>query len=106
VSRDSREGRRDALFVALRGERFDGHDFIGPGLEAAALLVERVVDDPRPQVVVADTLVALAELATAWRARCAARVVALTGSNGKTTTKEMLRAILAPIGRCTRPRAT
>lgn len=98
LSRDSREGRSDALFVALRGERFDGHDFIGPELQAAALLVERVVDDPRPQVVVADTLAALAELATAWRARCAARVVALTGSNGKTTTKEMLRAILAPIG--------
>jgi UDP-N-acetylmuramoyl-tripeptide--D-alanyl-D-alanine ligase len=98
VSRDSREGRRDALFVALRGERFDGHDFIGPDLEAAALLVERVVDDPRPQVVVADTMTALAELASAWRARCAARVVALTGSNGKTTTKEMLRAILAPVG--------
>jgi UDP-N-acetylmuramoyl-tripeptide--D-alanyl-D-alanine ligase len=98
VIRDSREGRRDALFVALRGERFDGHDFIGPELEAAALLVERVVDDPRPQVVVADTMVALAELASAWRARCAARVVALTGSNGKTTTKEMLRTILASIG--------
>jgi UDP-N-acetylmuramoyl-tripeptide--D-alanyl-D-alanine ligase len=98
VSRDSREGRSDALFVALRGERFDGHDFIGPELEAAALLVERVVNDPRPQVVVADTMVALAELATAWRVRCAARVAALTGSNGKTTTKEMLRAILAPIG--------
>ncbi len=99
VSRDSREHRPQALFVALRGERFDGHDFIKPELAAAALLVERAVDDPRPQIVVSDTLAALARLASAWRQRCRARVIALTGSNGKTTTKEMLRAILARAGR-------
>jgi len=99
VSRDSREQRPQALFVALRGERFDGHDFIKPGLAAAALLVERAVDDPRPQIVVSDTLEALARLASGWRQRCRARVIALTGSNGKTTTKEMLRAILTRAGR-------
>jgi UDP-N-acetylmuramoyl-tripeptide--D-alanyl-D-alanine ligase len=98
VNTDSRKTLRQSLFVALRGERFDGHDFIGPDLEAAALLVERVVDDPRPQVVVSDTLEALAQLASAWRSRSPARVVALTGSNGKTTTKEMLRAVLARAG--------
>ncbi len=98
VNTDSRKTLEQSLFVALRGERFDGHDFIGPDLEAAALLVERVVDDPRPQVVVSDTLEALAQLASAWRDRSGARVVALTGSNGKTTTKEMLRAILARAG--------
>ena len=99
VSRDSRERRPQALFVALRGDRFDGHDFIKPGLAAAALLVERKVNDARPQIVVEDTLAALARLASAWRERCSARVIALTGSNGKTTTKEMLRAILARVGR-------
>jgi UDP-N-acetylmuramoyl-tripeptide--D-alanyl-D-alanine ligase len=99
VSRDSREHRSQALFVALRGERFDGHDFIKPELAAAALLVERDVDDPRPQIVVGDTLAGLARLANAWRLRCRARVIALTGSNGKTTTKEMLRSILARAGR-------
>ncbi|MFO8003975.1 UDP-N-acetylmuramoyl-tripeptide--D-alanyl-D-alanine ligase [Thioalkalivibrio sp.] len=98
VNTDSRKTLPQALFVALRGDRFDGHDFIGPGLTAAALLVERVVDDPRPQVVVGNTLEALAQLASAWRARSPARVVALTGSNGKTTTKEMLRAILLRAG--------
>jgi UDP-N-acetylmuramoyl-tripeptide--D-alanyl-D-alanine ligase len=98
VNTDSRKSLPQALFVALRGDRFDGHDFIGPELNAAALLVERVVDDPRPQVVVNDTLAALAQLASAWRARSPARVVALTGSNGKTTTKEMLRAVLVRAG--------
>jgi UDP-N-acetylmuramoyl-tripeptide--D-alanyl-D-alanine ligase len=98
VNTDSRKALPQALFVALRGDRFDGHDFIGPELNAAALLVERVVDDPRPQVVVSDTLAALAQLASAWRARSPARVVALTGSNGKTTTKEMLRAVLVRAG--------
>lgn len=98
VNTDSRKNLEGALFVALRGERFDGHDFIGPSLAAAALLVEKVVDDPRPQVVVADVLEALAALANAWRGRSPAKVVALTGSNGKTTTKEMLRAILSRVG--------
>jgi len=98
VNTDSRKTLPQALFVALRGDRFDGHDFIGPELNAAALLVERVVDDPRPQVVVSNTLAALAQLASAWRARSLARVVALTGSNGKTTTKEMLRAVLVRAG--------
>ena len=98
VNTDSRKALPQALFVALRGDRFDGHDFIGPELNAAALLVERVVDDPRPQVVVSNTLAALAQLASAWRARSPARVVALTGSNGKTTTKEMLRAVLVRAG--------
>ncbi|AHE99279.1 UDP-N-acetylmuramoyl-tripeptide--D-alanyl-D-alanine ligase [Thioalkalivibrio paradoxus] len=98
VSRDSRASSPDALFVALRGERFDGHDFVRPELNAAVLLVERRLDDPRPQVVVDDTTGALARLGTFWRARCTARVVALTGSNGKTTTKEMLRSILSRVG--------
>jgi UDP-N-acetylmuramoyl-tripeptide--D-alanyl-D-alanine ligase len=98
VNRDSRTLAPEALFVALQGGRFDGHDFVGPGLAAAGLLVTREMSDPRPQVVVGDTTAALADLAMFWRDRTAARVVALTGSNGKTTTKEMLRAILSGVG--------
>jgi UDP-N-acetylmuramoyl-tripeptide--D-alanyl-D-alanine ligase len=98
VNRDSRTPAPETLFVALRGDRFDGHDFIGPGLAAAGLLVTREMNDPRPQVVVRDTTTALADLGLFWRGRTSARVVALTGSNGKTTTKEMLRSILAGVG--------
>ncbi len=98
VNRDSRTPAPGALFVALQGDRFDGHDFVGPDLAAAGFLVTREMNDSRPQVVVRDTTAALADLATFWRTRTAARVVALTGSNGKTTTKEMLRAILAGVG--------
>ena len=98
VNRDSRKTAAGQLFVALRGERYDGHDFIGPQLPAAALLVERELLDPRPQVIVPDTVEALLCLASFWRRLTPVRVVALTGSNGKTTTKEMLRAILAGAG--------
>ncbi len=98
VRHDSRQAEPQALFVALHGGRFDGHDFIHPQLPAAALLVERALEDSRPQVVVPDSLAALTRLATFWRSHCPAQVVALTGSNGKTTTKEMLRAILAQRG--------
>jgi UDP-N-acetylmuramoyl-tripeptide--D-alanyl-D-alanine ligase len=95
IAHDSRVSDAQALFVALRGERHDGHEFIGPQLPAAALLVDHVVQDSRPMILVDDTLSALARLAVVWRQSCAARVIALTGSNGKTTTKEMLRAILS-----------
>jgi UDP-N-acetylmuramoyl-tripeptide--D-alanyl-D-alanine ligase len=98
VNRDSRTPGPETLFVALQGDRFDGHDFVGPGLVAAGLLVTREMKDPRPQVVVLDATTALADLALFWRGRTSARLVALTGSNGKTTTKEMLRAILAGVG--------
>jgi len=98
VNRDSRTPAPSALFVALQGDRFDGHDFIGPDLEAAGFLVTRELADSRPQVVVRDTTQALADLAAHWRAGTQARVVALTGSNGKTTTKEMIRAILERVG--------
>ena len=99
VSHDSRQCRPEQLFVAIAGERYDGHDFIQADLAAAALLVARHIPvDTRPQVVVSDTLEALTRLARYWRGQCKARVVALTGSNGKTSTKEMLRAILGCAG--------
>lgn len=99
VSTDTRAMPQDALFVALRGERFDAHDFLRQAVEAGAAgaVVERIPDDaPRvPYYVVPDTLVALGRLAQYYRRHLSARVCAIAGSNGKTTTKELTRAVLA-----------
>jgi UDP-N-acetylmuramoyl-tripeptide--D-alanyl-D-alanine ligase len=102
VLSDTRAIVPGALFVALRGERFDGHDFVPDALArgAVAALVSRPVNVSIPQVIVPDTLAGLSAFASAWRRHCAARVVGVTGSNGKTTVKEMLGAILARTGAC------
>ncbi|MGH8746341.1 MAG: UDP-N-acetylmuramoyl-tripeptide--D-alanyl-D-alanine ligase, partial [Burkholderiales bacterium] len=98
VSTDSRSLARGELFVALRGERFDGHAFLGAaraGGAAAAMVDERYTGPaPLPLIAVADTRRGLGALAGHWRARFSPVLVAVTGSNGKTTTKEMLAAIL------------
>jgi len=97
VGTDSRTIAAGDLFVALRGERFDGHEHVSEARAkgAAAALVSRMVDDVLPQLVVDDTRRALGRLAAHWRSRYALQLVGLTGSNGKTTVKEMLAAILA-----------
>jgi len=98
VSSDSRTLARGALFVALRGERFDGHRFLDAARAAGA--AGAIVDQPSgapaplPVIEVADTRRALCDLARHWRARFAPVLIAIAGSNGKTTTKEMLAAIL------------
>lgn len=96
VSTDTRAIRPGDLFIALKGERFDAHAFVGEaaGAGAAAALVDRVCDAPIPQLIVADTLAALAALGRHWRQRFDIPLIAITGSNGKTTVKEMLAAIL------------
>ena len=97
VSTDSRSVNAGELFIALTGENFDGHAFVVLAAErgAAAALVTRVVADAAiTQILVADTRLALGRLAHLWRKRFVIPVLALTGSNGKTTVKEMLRAIL------------
>ncbi|HEY6942159.1 UDP-N-acetylmuramoyl-tripeptide--D-alanyl-D-alanine ligase [Dokdonella sp.] len=101
VSTDSRTLGAGTLFVALAGERHDGHAFAEAARErgASALLVERELAVALPQVVVVDTLAALGELARAVRARSDARVVGITGSNGKTTVKTLVASILARHGR-------
>ena len=101
VTSDSRSLEAGALFVALRGERFDAHDFVAEAARrgAAGALVSRQVDAPLPQVMVPDTLAGLTEFARAWRRDYPGVVVGITGSNGKTTVKEMTGAILAP-ARC------
>jgi UDP-N-acetylmuramoyl-tripeptide--D-alanyl-D-alanine ligase len=97
VSTDSRSMRAGDLFVALRGERFDGHDFLKTvaAAKAAAVMVDSRYggEYPVPALVVDDTKRALGDLARYWRARFVPPLVAITGSNGKTTVKEMLAAI-------------
>jgi UDP-N-acetylmuramoyl-tripeptide--D-alanyl-D-alanine ligase len=97
VSTDTRTLAPGALFVALRGERFDGHEYVAAARErgAAVALVERVVDVELPQVVVADSKRALGVAAAQWRARFALPVIAVAGSNGKTTVTQMIASILA-----------
>jgi UDP-N-acetylmuramoyl-tripeptide--D-alanyl-D-alanine ligase len=100
VSIDSRSQSAGALFVALAGERFDGHDFVAPALAggARAALVSADADRSRwpeaPLIIVPDTRRALGQLSSWWRRRHAIPVIGIVGSNGKTTTKEMIAAIL------------
>lgn len=103
VSTDTRSIGRDDLFVALRGERFDGNAFVSAAQAAGAAAA--IVDQPIaavpqnfPLIRVADSLLALQQMATAWRASFALPVLAVGGSNGKTTVKEMLASILAQAG--------
>ena len=101
VSTDSRTTGRGALFVAVRGPNFDGHDFVGQAgaRGAAAALVEREPDAPIPFVLARDSVRALGELASGWRRRFRDLVlVGITGSNGKTTVKEMVAAIFRTLG--------
>jgi len=111
VSTDSRTVGERALFVALRGPTHNGHDFIGAAFDrgAAGAVIERAfIERARVMlgrkiqkftlVPVPDTLQALGDLASAHRAQFGVRVAAVTGSNGKTTTKEMIAAILSEVG--------
>ncbi|GGY41657.1 UDP-N-acetylmuramoyl-tripeptide--D-alanyl-D-alanine ligase [Parvularcula lutaonensis] len=100
LSIDTRSLEPGNLFVALTAER-DGHDFVAQAFEkgAAAALVSREVKGAGPQLVVPDTLRAVEALAQAARDRSFAPLVGVTGSAGKTTTKEMLRYALAPLGK-------
>jgi UDP-N-acetylmuramoyl-tripeptide--D-alanyl-D-alanine ligase len=102
VLSDSRTLEPGALFVALPGARYDGHEFVPEALGrgASGALVTRLLPLPLPQVVVGDTLAALGSFAAAWRRDFDGTVVGITGSNGKTTVKEMTGAILAAAGPC------
>jgi UDP-N-acetylmuramoyl-tripeptide--D-alanyl-D-alanine ligase len=100
VSIDTRTIRQGDLFVALQGETGDGHAFVADALSkgAAGAMVHQDVPDARHLLLVDDTLAALHRLGGYARQRFTGRVAAVTGSVGKTTTKEMLRAILAACG--------
>ena len=97
VSTDTRTLRPGELFVALQGPNFDGRDFVAVAADkrAAAAVVSAPVDTPLASISVPDTRLALGELAGAWRRQMPARIVGVTGSNGKTTLKEMLRRCLS-----------
>lgn len=97
VGIDTRTLADKALYVAIKGERFDGHDFIAQAESsgAGALLLSQKVASKLPQIIVKDTRRALAELAAEIRKRADVKLCAMTGSNGKTTVKEMISAILA-----------
>ena len=104
ICTDSRNLRAGELFLALKGERFDGHDFItqvtgggAAGVVAARERWEAMAGSPLavPVIVVEDTLTALGDLAAFWRKLHPVPLVAITGSNGKTTTKEMVAAVMA-----------
>ncbi len=103
ISIDTRTLQPGDLFFAIKGDRTDGHDYVAKAFEAGAALavVEHGFEGPSdgPLVRVADTLAALNMLAQAARARSGARIVAVTGSVGKTGTKEMLRLMLGRLGR-------
>jgi UDP-N-acetylmuramoyl-tripeptide--D-alanyl-D-alanine ligase len=98
VSTDSRSLERGQLFVAIRGERYDGHAFLGVAREkgAAGALIDgrHAGAAPLPVIVADDTRRALGRIGRRWRGRFAPVLIAITGSNGKTTTKEMLASIL------------
>jgi UDP-N-acetylmuramoyl-tripeptide--D-alanyl-D-alanine ligase len=102
LSIDSREIAPEGLFVAIKGERFDGHDFVRQALDngAVAALVsqEKAAGLGDRLIVVPDALEGLVNLGRAARARSEAKIVAVTGSAGKTTTKEAIRAVLATGG--------
>ena len=96
VSIDTRTLTEGDLYIAINGQVFDGHVFIDKAEQAGAcaVLVEKKIDTKLPQIRVKDTHKALAELAAAWKNQAKVKTIAVTGSNGKTTVKEMIAAIL------------
>jgi len=97
VCTDSRKVKPGCLFIAIKGDRFDGHDFIGRAFAegAAAVICERVTGEGAKEIIVKDTRRALLDLAAYYRRLFAIPVIGITGSVGKTTTKEMTAAVLS-----------
>jgi UDP-N-acetylmuramoyl-tripeptide--D-alanyl-D-alanine ligase len=96
ITSDSRLVENGMMFAALGGDQVDGHDFAANAMNdgASCVLVSRELEIPCPQLVVPDVLLALGKLAAWWRTETDPCVVAITGSNGKTTTREMVTRIL------------
>lgn len=102
VETDSRKDLKKSLFIALKGDRFDGHDFVKQAVEAGAagVLVHQwraefdSLSEKVSFILVKDTLLALQVIARSWREHCGFKVVGITGSNGKTTTKELAYQLL------------
>lgn len=101
ITTDSRKAGRGSLFVAIPGENFDGNDFAADALRAGAeaVVVNRRIDAPGEQIVVSNSRDALVEMAGNYRSRYGPKVAAVTGSVGKTTTKEMAAVIFESFGK-------
>jgi UDP-N-acetylmuramoyl-tripeptide--D-alanyl-D-alanine ligase len=101
VSIDSREIKKNSIFVAIKGEKFDGHDFVKAAIVEGAEVImideknyENFSDLDLPVITVKDTTKAYGDLARTWRRKLRAKVIGITGSSGKTTTKEMIAVLL------------
>lgn len=105
VAIDSREIEKDTLFIAIKGDRLDGHDFVAQAVEngagAAIVAADKAAELPEhlPLIVVSDPLQAMEELGRAARDRSVAKIIAVTGSVGKTSTKEAIRHVLEQAGK-------
>lgn len=102
VSIDSRNIEKNTLFIAIKGDRFDGHDFIEDAVKkgvAAVLISEKyfkkIKDLDIPVITVKDTVIALGDAAKIWRSKLKTKVIGITGSAGKTTTKEIIATLLS-----------
>ena len=102
VSIDSRNIKKNTLFIAIKGERYDGHNFIAEVVKkgAAAVIVneksyKKLSEVEIPVITVKDTTIALGDVAKLWRSKLKAKVIGITGSAGKTTTKEILATLLS-----------
>ena len=102
VSIDSRDIKKNTLFIAIKGERFDGHDFIDDVVKKGAYAViinekyfKKLSEVEIPVITVKDTTIALGDVARLWRSKLNATVIGITGSAGKTTTKEILATLLS-----------
>ena len=96
VSTDTRSVAANELFIALQGLNFDGHDYLEHAKQrgAVAVMVSKKTETDLPKILVSDTKLALGELAKAWRKQFSIPVIGITGSNGKTTVKELTTAIM------------
>lgn len=101
VSTDTRNLNFGDLFIALRGEKFDGHKFIDASIEqiVRGVLVQKSVNTKLPVIMVEDALVGMTRWAHAWRSKVSPNLIAITGSNGKTTVRQMVSDILHQVGR-------
>ena len=101
VGTDTRESLKGEIFIALKGDNFDAHNFLDKATEAAAIVIHdqsfatKEIKAKTTVILVEDTLIALQKLATFWKKKLNIPTIAITGSNGKTTTKEFLAQILS-----------
>lgn len=107
VSNNSKEMKKGFLYVAIKGQNYDGHDFVQDAINngASAVMIEdsnlgNYLDKiDKPIIVVEDTVKAFGQLAMIWRLKLSAKVISITGSNGKTTTKEIIASLLTEKGK-------